>query len=356
MRLIGGCAATAALVALSGAAQGQCASDAEYEFVCGPSNAEDLVQVPDTRWVIASGMGGGASLYLVDAPARTSQTIYPGQTPVARHDMQTYGSCPGSPDPRNFVAHGLSLRPGRDGRSTLYVVGHGDREAIEVFELDATRSTPQLTWIGCVPMPEGLEANSVASRADGTIVATVLIEPGKSFADLIAGEPTGAVYAWSPGDEGFERLRGAELPGNNGIEVSRDGEELFVVSSGLRTVVAFPFRNPTRQSRSSARLSFIPDNVHLNGDGQLVTAGMSDNEPACGGDFPGPDEFDIEAVASCARGFVAVALDAATLGHTVIAEGPRHTAFSNATMALEIGDEVFIGTFAGDRIAIHARD
>jgi hypothetical protein len=96
--------------------------------------------------------------------------------------------------------------------------------------------------------------------------------------------------------------------------------------------------------------------VHLNGDGQLVTAGMSDNEPACGGDFPGPDEFDIEAVASCARGFVAVALDAATLGHTVIAEGPRHTAFSNATMALEIGDEVFIGTFAGDRIAIHARD
>jgi hypothetical protein len=270
--------------------------------------------------------------------------------------METYGACPGSPDPRNFITHGLSLRAGGNGRATLYVVSHGDREAIEVFEIDATGSTPELTWIGCVPMPEGLEANSVAARADGTIVATVLIEPGKSFADLMAGEPTGAVFVWSPGADGFERMRGAELPGNNGIEVSSDGEELFVVSSGLRTVVAFPFRNPTRQSRSSARLSFIPDNVHLNGDGELVTAGMSDNEPACGGDFPGPAEFDIEAVASCARGFVAAALDPATLQHTVIAEGPRHTGFSNATMALQIGDEVWIGTFAGDRIAIHARD
>lgn len=356
MRIIGCCTATAALLVLSAPALAQCASDGNYDFVCGPQNAEDLVRLPGSPWVLASGMGGGASIYLIDAPSRDWQAAYPGPAPDARQDMDTYGACPGSPDPTNFIAHGLSLRPGRNGHSTLHVVGHGDREAIEVFDIDATGAVPELTWIGCVPMPEGLEANSVASFADGTIVATVLIEPGKTFADLIAGEPTGAVYAWSPGDDGFVRVRGTELPGNNGIEVSSDGEELFVVSSGLRTIVAFPFRNPTRAARSSARLSFIPDNVHLNVDGELVTAGMSDNEPACGGDFPGPAEFDIEAVASCARGFVAVALDPATLRHTVIGRGPRHAAFSNATMALQIGDEIWVGTFAGDRIAIHTRD
>lgn len=356
MRMFFGGAATAALLISSGAVRAQCAGDANYDFVCGPQNAEDLVQIPDTRWVLASGMGGGASIYAIDAESREWQVIYPGANPVARQDMATHGACPGSPDPRNFVTHGLSLRAGSNGSTTLYVVSHGDREAIEVFEIDASGAAPELTWIGCVPMPDGLEANSVASFADGTIVATVLIEPGKSFADLIAGEPTGAVYAWTPGDAGFARVRGTELPGNNGIEVSSDGDEIFVVSSGLRTVVAFPFRNPTQRSRTSARLSFIPDNVHLNGDGELVTAGMSDNEPACGGDFPGPEEFDIEAVAGCARGFVAVTLDPATLAHSVIAAGPRHEAFSNATMALQIGDEVWVGTFAGDRIAIHARD
>lgn len=347
MRVLGRVEAAAALP--------PCPSEAGYDFVCGPRNAEDLVRIPGTRWVIASGMGGGASLYAVDVESRDWRAIYPGVAPAARHNMAVYGACPGSPDPGNFITHGLSLEARGDALATLYAVSHGDREAIEVFDVDARGSVPRLTWVGCVLMPEGLEANSVAVRHDGTIAATVLIEPGKSFADLIAGEPTGAVYTWTPGDESFERLRGAELPGNNGIEVAADGEEIFVVSSGLRTVVAFPFRNPTSPSRTSPRLPFIPDNVHMNDGGELLTAGMSDNEPACGGDFPGPEDFDIEAVAACPRGFVAAALDPATLEHTVIAEGRRLEAFSNATMALEIADEVWVGTFAGERIAIHAR-
>ena len=45
---------------------------------------------------------------------------------------------------------------------------------------------PALTWKGCVPMPEGLAANSVASFADGGLVATVLLMPGKTFADSVA--------------------------------------------------------------------------------------------------------------------------------------------------------------------------
>ena len=118
----------------------------------------------------------------------------------------------------------------------LYVVGHGAREAIEVFDVAVGADGPSLTWKGCVPMPDGLAANSVASFADGSIVATVLLMPGRSFMDSIEKRPTGAVFEWTPGSKGFVQVIGTELPGNNGIEVALDGREFYVVSSELQTV------------------------------------------------------------------------------------------------------------------------
>jgi hypothetical protein len=38
----------------------------------------------------------------------------------------------------------------------------------------------------------------------------------------------GAIYQWSPGDSTFELISGTELPGNNGIEVSLDEQEIYV--------------------------------------------------------------------------------------------------------------------------------
>lgn len=334
-------------------AQNQDCADAQgYRFVCGPENAEDLVLVPGTRWIIASGMAPGAGIYLINSDDRSWDRLYPGNAPLARQNMRIYGACPGSPDPNNLTTHGLNLRPGRNGHSTLYAVGHGAREAIEVFDVDAAGARPELTWIGCVAMPDGLDANSVASFSDGSLVATVLNLPGNTFADLIAGKPTGAVYEWSPGDDGFELVRGTELPGDNGIEVSADDREIYVVSSGLRTVVAFSHSNPASELGSTTRLSFIPDNVHMGPDGRLITAGMSDNEPACGGDFPGPADFSIESVGACPRGFVAVAIDPATMAVADFARGPANPDFSNATMALQVGTEVWVGTFSSRRIGI----
>lgn len=330
------------------AAEDECAGSAGYGFVCGPENAEDLVLVPATKWVIASGMAPGADIYLVDSENKTWTGLYPGEEPQNRHDTATYATCPGAPDTANLMTHGLNLRAGEPGRSTLYAVGHGAREAIEVFDVDASGDVPVLTWIGCVPMPEGLEANSVASFRDGSLVATVLVEPGKTFSQLLAGEPTGAVYQWSPGDEGFERIRGTELPGNNGIEVSPDGSEIYVVSSGLNTVVAYSRSNPARQLRSTRRMAFTPDNVHMSPNGRLITAGMIDDVPECGG-IPGPDH-DLEELASCPRGFIAAAIDPASMSDTLLAEGQANPEFSNATMALELRDEIWIGTFSGDRI------
>ena len=347
-------AAVLALIPLAASCQpadDDCAPAGGLDFICGAANAEDLVLVPGTDWIIASGMTAGTGLALIDSRNGASSVLYPGASPRADHDP-LYASCTEPPAPATFNTHGLNVREGVDGRSTLYAVAHGERESIEVFDIDANGDQPVVTWKGCVHMPEGLAANSVASFADGGLVVTVLIMPGKTFADSIAKRPSGAVFEWTPGASGFELVRGTELPGNNGIEVSPDGEEIYVVSSGLQTVVAFSRGNPARELRTTAPLPFTPDNLHRGADGRLLTAGMKNDEPACGG-TPGP-QHDLAQLSTCPRGTIAIAIDPATMEYDVLVETEATPSFSNATMVLTHDSRFWIGTFAGDRIA-HGR-
>ncbi|HKX55852.1 MAG TPA: hypothetical protein VJN01_07120, partial [Xanthomonadales bacterium] len=150
-----------------------CAPSGEYGFVCGLQNAEDLVQVPGTQWIIASSMAPGVPLYLIDASAKTWGAFYPGTSGKAQPDTERFADCPGPPDTSKWVTHGLSLQPGSGGNSTLYVVSHGGREAIEVFDVVVNGDQPQLVWIGCLLTPEGMQANSVASRPDGSLLITI---------------------------------------------------------------------------------------------------------------------------------------------------------------------------------------
>ena len=63
----------AAVLAISTpvAAQAACDPAAGLTFICGLTNAEDLVQVPGTPWIVASGLAEGehseGHIYLVNA-------------------------------------------------------------------------------------------------------------------------------------------------------------------------------------------------------------------------------------------------------------------------------------------------
>ncbi len=148
--LLGLPAALALAWSTPAAAETECASNGEYGFVCGPRSAEDLVQIPGTDWIIASGMIADAPIYLVDTGNKTWSELYPGEMPREAQDMEMYGACPCAPVPGTLVSHGLNIRAHADGGATLYVVGHGRREAIEVFDVDTSGATPVLTWRGCV--------------------------------------------------------------------------------------------------------------------------------------------------------------------------------------------------------------
>ena len=115
-----------------------CSPAGGLTFICGVTNPEDLVLVPNSRWMLASGMAPGSGLHLVDTRAKTVKNLYAAGTANARADKTKYAACPGPLDAKQALLHGLAIRPAASGRYTVYATNHGGRESVEVFELDAS--------------------------------------------------------------------------------------------------------------------------------------------------------------------------------------------------------------------------
>jgi hypothetical protein len=322
-----------------------CAPSGGLMFICGVTNPEDLVLVPNTRWMLASGMAPGSGLHLVDTRAKTVKNLYATGSANTRADKTKYSRCPGPLDPKQALLHGLSLRPAASGRHTVYATNHGGRESVEIFELDLSGAAPAATWVGCVLAPGKMSFNSVAAFTDGTLVATVLITPDKSFEDAFAQRITGVVMQWTPGTPAFTPLAGTELSANNGIETSPDDREFYVASTTTKRIVVFARNNPAKPLRVAQLKEFGPDNVHWTADNRLITAGMIDNEPSCGG--APKDEKGIR----CPRGYVAATIDPKTMAVTEVARGPATPAFTGTAIAMISGNELWLGSFNADRLA-----
>ena len=152
-------------------ASAQCDPDGDIQFVCGPVSPEDLFAIPDSPWVVVSSMVDDGYLSATDNRDHSSSRLFPTSSSLARHDTTTYPSCPGLVQ-TEFRPHGVSVRPGRNGLHMLYVVRHGARESIEVFEVDVRGALPQLTWVGCAVAPEELGLNAVVPLPEGGFAAT----------------------------------------------------------------------------------------------------------------------------------------------------------------------------------------
>ena len=103
----------------------------------GVVSPEDLVLVPGGEWVITSGYIRGG-VHLINTRTFATMQVFPTATPRERLDKGTYGACPGPVDPgekEKLSAHGLAIRPGAGTVHTVYLVHHGFRESIEVFEV-----------------------------------------------------------------------------------------------------------------------------------------------------------------------------------------------------------------------------
>jgi hypothetical protein len=145
------------------------------QFICGQNGPEDLVVVPGSQWVVASSYGGSGGIMLIRVKDRHVVGRVSGngaEGAAGREDLQHVSGPPDAAFKAKFLTHGLYLQEGRNSVHKLYVVVHGGREAVEVFELDAKPQTPTLTWIGCAVAPDPIGLNSVRALPDGGFIAT----------------------------------------------------------------------------------------------------------------------------------------------------------------------------------------
>jgi sugar lactone lactonase YvrE len=235
-------------------------------------------------------------------------------------------------------SHGLAIAAGQGSVHTVYVVHHGYRESIEVFEVDTRQTPPTFTWIGCVVAPATAAFNSVSPLPEGGFAAT---NPNRRGAANSDPTNTGEIWQWNA-KEGWRIIPGSEGQGPNGIEVSRDGKWLYVNLWPARRIMRLS-RGQTPPVKEFVDVQFQPDNIRWQADGSLFAAGHG-----------GPDtKRIIECLMKvCADAASVVArIDPQTFRAQEIIRYPANERFFSSTVALQVGKEVWIGTITGDRIA-----
>jgi hypothetical protein len=305
-------------------------------FVCDQVVPEDLLPVPGGQWVLASSMGANGAIRLISLRDRTTTVLFPAPSSKIRPDTRTYSSCPGPIDLSNreqFRAHGLYLLPGRGSVHTLYVVHHGSRESIEIFEFDGRAQPPVLTWIGCAVAPTRMWLNSVVGLPDGGFVTTNFSPIGQApdlAAKIIAGTNNGDLWEWHTAT-GWQVVPGSSLPGPNGLEISSDRRWLYVGGWGSQSVVRLS-RGQTPVTKESVDVGFRVDNVRWAPDGSLLAAGQGGTAPS--------------QTSHVAR------VNTKTMTSQELVRYPFSDVFSMGTVAIQIGREIWVGTYRGNRIAV----
>ncbi len=348
-------ATAACLAACSDPAIVACVDAAGAHALCGIQNPEDLAVLPGNQALLVSEFGSmdedkpGALAWL-DLKTEKLTALFPQGGPGVAPQISEgpdWGDehCPGPPDQR-INPQGIDLHRRQDGGENgaleLFVVNHGGRESIELFELSMAEHT--LSWRGCVPMPEGTFLNDVAALPDAGFATTHMFP--KSFgasakyqlARAAVGGNTGYVLVWHPGGA-VNKLAGSDAPFPNGIAATPDGRELYVDEYMANEVRHLALPSGKLLGKASVE---HPDNITWSDDGTLLmashTAGLR-AMGACG---------QIERGA-CAAEFAIVGLDPKTMRTHVVVQrqGPPMGA---ATVAVPVGREWFIGSYKSDRM------
>jgi sugar lactone lactonase YvrE len=216
---------------------------------------------------------------------------------------------------------------------TLYVVHHGNRESIEVFEFDARAKA--LTWIGCAVAPDPIGLNSIVALPEGGFATTNFRPRGaaRGRANMEAGEKNGELWEWHTGT-GWKIVPGSEASGANGIEISKDGKWFYMGGWGNQTFIRFS-RGQTPVKRDDIPVGFRLDNLRWAPDGSLVGAGQE--MPAGGG-----SAMAISRV---------IKIDPTTLKIRDVIRYPYNDVFNFATGAVQVGKEIWVGSVRGEKIA-----
>jgi hypothetical protein len=246
------------------------------------------------------------------------------------------------PDVAKFAPHGIDLDERGDGKLALYVVNHGGRESIEMFEVHNGDGVVTTTWRGCVVAPEHANLNDVVGLAEGGFWTTQMFTETGTWPilkSIVFGAKDGWVYAWHLG-VGWAKVEGTDTAFANGLEKAADESAVYVNSYFGGTVTKFDVA--TGKALAVADVE-TPDNVTWSSKGELLVASHTASYPeifACASLTEG----------SCGYAFEIVAVDPETM-QTMPVLAHRGPPMGAATVAVERNGWLYLGTFAGDRIS-----
>ena len=374
----------AAMVVITGCLGGAealapCDSLSTGSSICDLTNPEDLGFLPDRSWIIVSEMalneraakeegaveegvvsshGRLTAIRLADSEKRLLFPTASGEASAETLEQSTpdptqseksstrWGDedCPGEPDPAIFGPHGIDVGHRPDGQPVLAVVNHGGREAVEFFEI-LSGDVPALAWRGCVLMPEGISINDVAFLPSGGFVVTnfmpafegVGLKAIWTMIKVSLGARTGSVLRWTPG-EAIQEIENSEGSAPNGIVVSADGSQIYVAEWGGESLYRLRLSDQGPPLRDEVELDQNPDNMTWMRDGRLLVAGQH------GGVSASLSCASVED-AGCDIGYSVYVVTPTGLEATKLFEGR-----GAASVALEVGEEIFVGFFIGDQI------
>jgi hypothetical protein len=256
--------------------------------------------------------------------------VYPSANSKNARDDRLYKDCPGPPNPEKFTTHGLWLFAVGGPVERLLVVGHGEREAIEMFNVDIRGDVPQVTWVGCVIAPEPIGLNSVRGFQDGGFITTNFLPRGASAdarTKMSNGEKNGELWEWHPNGK-WQKVPGSEAAGANGVELSKDGKTIYMAAWGSQSFVRLS-RGEKKVSRDEVPLGFRIDNIHwADDDKTLLAVGQGQGR------------------------WIAVRINPETLEVSQVLNREDTPGFGAGTVAAEVGKTWWIGSYIGDRIEI----
>jgi hypothetical protein len=327
-----------------------CPSKDGMQPICLFQNPEDLVLLPDGKTLLISQMGPRkghhhepGSLVFLDTRSKEVTAALPVDRESSMNS-EDWGArdCPGNPG-ASIAPHGIALRQRDDLRWQLAVVNHGGRESVEMFEL---LEGPQLQWRGCVVPPDGTYMNDLALLKNGGFVASHMFDrkgpqlfglPLAAF-QALAGGFTGYVFEWQPAS-GFRVLEDSHGPFLNGVELSNDGQQVYAA-------VYLGGEIKKLERVSGKQLASIPvkraDNLAWDDQGNLLAVshhGSTGELLACHLD-PG---------SNCVMPYSIVRIDPQTLSSEVLLSHAG-APMGAGTVARQVGGDLYIGSFSGDRI------
>lgn len=290
---------------------------------------------------------GRISLY--DVRAGTASTLFPPRAPaapVAAAPAAGEHTCPGPPG-QAFSPHGIHLGRDAAGRPWLLVVNHGGRESVEIFDVEADAAGVTLAWRGCVVAPAATWMNDVVTLPGGGFAVSHMIARHSTTEVIHAAEhsraDSGEVLAWFPAT-GWAPVPGTAGALPNGVAASADGETLYVNYYFGDIVAAVDRASGQRLWETPVN---APDNLSWTRAGELLVA-------AHDADLEAVEACNANAQPVCPMPYSILALDPGNGARTVVHAGGGGT-FGGATVAVEVGDELLLGSFAGNRLARVAR-